>query len=1792
MSLANKFRAPGKSVSSDRLKQIILAFVCALSLLLGGVFPGLPSVETQTQNGEPGHPSESLPVSNWSDPSTWGGTLPDETTPVVIPKDKRVVLDQNARAKNIIVRGTLEVADTGDYALDTGWLLVDGGAFKVGTPERPFKNKFTFTIQDYDPTAQVNCANNGGHYFFKNYFVGAYGGSTMHNAGQTDYCNSNGDADAVGKISIHAADTKREWTQLDGTMEKGATTLSVLDATGWQTGDRIVLASTDYDHRQSEERVITAIDGNDVTLDEPVEYMHFGAITYGVDERGEVANLTRNVTFQTDAQLAETNSQAQTFLDKVTRNLKVKRLNFFVARSGKAYLDGVAIDKAGQEGQLGKYLFHWHHAGDVSGQYVKNSVFSNSLNKCLSVHVSDGATIENNIGYYSAGHCFYLEHDETSEVRSQNNLFKDNLSLETNIPEVKQRVKDYDNLASGFWVTHPNNRFVGNVAGGAGSKDGSYVGSAQRDGGNGFWMEIMSADRTLVPGITQFDGNRAHSNSNTAFWINSPGRYNFADRVEINNFVAYKNRISNMWVRMYSEAEKDFVINDSYFADSLSGVYFASEGKTHIYSLGIVNNSTFVGESENKGTVIEGYDLEVGPDGRTLPLNNPNKSNRGKRTIRGVELYDGHSRYDGNTFVNYQPNTQREAAAFVLTYDTPWTFIPNIKVSNTELINTQPVYYDDSFSNYGARNAHVYDTDGTLSQTSESFYAGAFEFLRDDDCQKIATNSNTHRCVGGNYTMLVLFNQEPYPYDVNSFQYVRRGDGAEDKIFRMATGRNKNIFHGNLTMGEWYDQVGHNPSEPNQVVTNLFDLDFHLRHTLETDDWVGLSYEYPYYPDSVTIDNGNTSELLEYYTREEMEAAESSSYFYDYDEGRLYTKLWVRDNTQNLYPDLAWNTNTALKVRALPTTPQTESLRVAGKTTGAGVYPRYTVCKINDVDYGTAEIEGENARFYVYAPPSDFSGIATVDYRVCHENGTTLYGSVTEEIRVLPANTRPEAISSTLEVLTNSQDNPVELQITDADENFDLSAASTLEVKAPPAHGTIDSSDSTTPTYTPETDFVGQDKVTFLACDNLDGCDLATITFDVGNKAPVAVDDAYTLGENTTQRLNLLANDTDADPGDELQVCAENGYTQPRYGQIQEIREAVGGGTPRTDYFYKPNPGYFGPDSFTYRACDLNGASDEGAVNLTVNETDGIPYANGDEVTLEEDTRVSFNPLENDYSNNGRSLCATDPYGAPTNGTLTRNGNELTYTPNQDFAGGDSFTYRLCDDDGDASEGEVILEILSINDAPVARPDAIDIRANEIAIITPIDNDSDVEGAVLLICEEDALTQPARGVAYRESDTLVSYRPSENETYADTFTYQLCEEDGSEEVTGTITVNVTKHTLAPVATDDEYAAEGNQTLALEVLANDSDADSTFDVCTEDGYTRPAHGTLALEDQVFVYTPETDYVGEDEFTYTLCDPDGNQATARVSLTLLEPTPDLPPTLRSQKLQAYPGNEVTFASLGELTSDEEVDSVTYTLSEIDEKLDCTPTAELTAQTEITCTPALDIAPNFTYTFEVTPQDASGQQGEAAQFELEILPLLNPTIELEAEIPDPRAPLTGQAVTLKLRVQNPNAVPVRNVRTSLYVSPEYASFQEGDQSRFTLPWNLLASAAPATEENTLTQEFTLDTLEALGTETYETVIILKQNSFGPIRAETAITGLGVDNETATLEGYSNVFEENTANQTPSTPERATPPGVTSTPRTGGSGGNLILLGLVSVVGAGLFWLARRNRRLREEAQKLDLS
>jgi cell migration-inducing and hyaluronan-binding protein len=213
----------------------------------------------------------------WSDPATW----PDKKVPakdavVAIDKGMNVVLDVSPMPLHgLTIEGKLSFADNKDLELTTEWVMVHG-ELEIGTEARPHTHKATITFTDN----------------VKGEDISGVGGTTDR--------VDRGIMLMGGTLNLHGPE-KSTWTKLAKTAEAGSTSIEVLSAADWKTGEEIVLASTDFDPRQAERRTIAAISGNTITLDKKLDYMHFGKITFEVDERGEVGLLTRNIKLQASA---------------------------------------------------------------------------------------------------------------------------------------------------------------------------------------------------------------------------------------------------------------------------------------------------------------------------------------------------------------------------------------------------------------------------------------------------------------------------------------------------------------------------------------------------------------------------------------------------------------------------------------------------------------------------------------------------------------------------------------------------------------------------------------------------------------------------------------------------------------------------------------------------------------------------------------------------------------------------------------------------------------------------------------------------------------------------------------------------------------------------------------------------------------------------------------------------------------------------------------------------------------------------------------------------------------------------------------------------------------------------------------------------------------------------------------------------------------------------------------------------------------------------------------------------
>ena len=349
---------------------------------------------------------------------------------------------------------------------------------EVGTEEEPYTSKLTITMHGERYGAYIPK--------FGNKCIGVH----------------------YSTLDMHGTPHAFTWTSLHTTAEIGTDTIVVLGDVDWEVGDEIVIASTDLgiedneipgEGDNSEQRTITAIgtyntvdDTRTITLDRALLYEHYAAVdTYGVDEtiemRAEVGLLTRNVLFQGDPETSLDNKYGATIMlhspgDETVIG-RVENVEFF---------------NVGQAFQLGRYPIHYHMVGEVTKSYVKRNTFHNSFNRGTTIHGVHYLTISHNVYYHCMGHNVFIEDGvETHNYVAYNLVVASRAS---------HSILNTDTTPASFWITNPDNIWVGNhAAGGA-----RY----------GFWFDLQdnsigpSASPDICPinfKLGEFRDNVAHS---------------------------------------------------------------------------------------------------------------------------------------------------------------------------------------------------------------------------------------------------------------------------------------------------------------------------------------------------------------------------------------------------------------------------------------------------------------------------------------------------------------------------------------------------------------------------------------------------------------------------------------------------------------------------------------------------------------------------------------------------------------------------------------------------------------------------------------------------------------------------------------------------------------------------------------------------------------------------------------------------------------------------------------------------------------------------------------------------------------------------------------------------------------------------------------------------------------------------------------------------------------------------------------------------------------------------------
>lgn len=636
---------------------------------------------------------------------------------------------------------------------------------------------------------------------------------------------------------------------------------------------------------------------------------------------------------------------------------------------------------------------------------------------------------------------------------------------------------------------------------------------------------------------------------------------------------------------------------------------------------------------------------------------------------------------------------------------------------------------------------------------------------------------------------------------------------------------------------------------------------------------------------------------------------------------------------------------------------------------------------VMDTVYQTlAETGGDTGLFTATVPtaplPQSNDGILQAqpgDLLFVERKYYNLYSFDTAELtgeQAEPPNQYPSAVD---DWATTNEDTPLNVAVkaNDSDPDGDLLTVTWAD---PGTNGSTVVESGTTVTYTPNPNFHGIDTFTYTVSDGNGGTDTATVTVTVNsvNDPPVAVDDSATTNEDTAVFIPVLANDSDVES-----VLTGIGVTTQGTKGTAAVQ---GDGTIR----YTPNANANGADSFTYTVSD-GSATDSATVSVTITPVNDAPVAWNDIVDTPEDTAITIAILANDVDVDGDPLTAGN-LSAVSNGTLVLNPDgTVTYTPNPDFRGYESFTYTASDPSGAQSTATVFVEITPVNDPPTAVNDAATTNEDTALNFDVASNDTDPDGDNLVV---SAVTQGAKGsVVINNSPSLfgkyVIYTPNANANGSDSFTYTVSDGKGGTS-TATVAMTVTPVNDVPDAVADSVTTAEDTPVTFDPRANDTDADGdTLTVTSVNGGTR---GTPVLNaDGTVTYTPNANSNGTDFFQYHISDGNGgtDSALATITITAVNDAPDARNDLPLTQ-------EDTPITINVLSNDVDPDGNTLTVTSLTQP--AKGAAALNADNTITYTPNLNTNGSDSFTYTIS--DGNGGS-DTATVDVTVSPVNDPPV-----------------------------------------------------------------------------------------------------------------------------------------------------------------------------------------------------
>ncbi|ACA84873.1 Ig-like domain-containing protein [Shewanella woodyi] len=490
-----------------------------------------------------------------------------------------------------------------------------------------------------------------------------------------------------------------------------------------------------------------------------------------------------------------------------------------------------------------------------------------------------------------------------------------------------------------------------------------------------------------------------------------------------------------------------------------------------------------------------------------------------------------------------------------------------------------------------------------------------------------------------------------------------------------------------------------------------------------------------------------------------------------------------------------------------------------------------------------------------YTPNSDYNGADTFSFKV--NDGFTDSNTATISINVSPINDTPSAGSQSIPV---TEDTPTSITLTATDIDLDSLSYSLL---TSPANGSL----SGTPpnlTYTPAANYAGGDSFTFIANDGnlISNTASITITVSAVNDAPTSNNQSITVTEDTPKTITLIATDVEAD--------------SLTFSLISSPSKGVLTGT-LPNLTYTPNLNETGADSFTFKVNDGAIDSNIATVSININAINDAPISNNQSVTVAEDTPKAITLIATDVEADSLTFSLIS---SPSKGVLTGTLPNLTYTPNLNETGADSFTFKVNDGAIDSNIATVSININAINDAPISNNQSVTVAEDTPKAITLIATDVEADSLTFSL-----ISSPSKGVLTGTLPNL-TYTPNLNETGADSFTFKV--NDGAiDSNIATVSININAINDAPISNNQSVTVAEDTPKAITLIATDVEANSlTFSLISS-----ASKGALTGTLPNLTYTPNLNETGADSFTFKVNDGalDSNIATVSINIDAINDAP---------------------------------------------------------------------------------------------------------------------------------------------------------------------------------------------------------------------------------------------------------------------------------------------------------------